>query len=59
MSVCPTGDGSPLICRPNSKVASCDLSRTYPSEVTFGRLGGFCAPLDQNSQNTLIKTANL
>ncbi len=57
--MCPTGDQSPLICRTNSKVPSCDLSRTYPSEVSFGRLGGFCAPVDKASQDVLVQTANL
>jgi hypothetical protein len=59
VSVCPNGDGNPLLCRNNSKVPQCDITQTYPSEVNFGRLGGFCAPLDQASQTLLIKTANL
>ena len=59
VSVCPTGDGSPLLCRVNSKVPSCDLAHTYPSDVNFGRLGGFCAPTDVQAQNRLMETANL
>lgn len=59
MSRCPNAGDIELICRPNSKVPACDINNIYSSQVDFGRLGGFCAPLDEASKQRLMDTANL
>lgn len=35
------------------------MPNIYESDVSFDRLGGFCAPTDQAAQDTLVKTTNL
>ena len=59
MSHCPSAGDPELNCRPNSKVTSCAIPNIYTATVNFGRLGGFCAPVDQAAQEKLITTANL
>jgi hypothetical protein len=50
LSHCPTAGDADLSCRVNSKVPSCDIPNIYTASVSFGRLGGFCAPSDSGAQ---------
>ncbi len=54
VSECPSQYDNELLCNPNKQVPACDSVPLYETFYTFERLGGFCAPVDEQEQKQLL-----